>query len=313
MTILLFAIGFAILIYGANLLVEGASSLGRRFRLSSLVIGFTIVALGTSLPELIINIFASLSGETDLAITNVVGSNIMNTLLILGVSAVIFPVAPDRRSVWSLIPFSLFAAVVIYFLIEFGNYKIDLLEGIFLIVVLIIYLAFSYFYSKGETSFLPDDIKEMPLGQSFLMIVAGVAGLYFGGNWVVEGAVFIAEKAGMSKALVGITILAVATSLPELVTSVIAAMRKNTGIALGNALGSNIFNVFLVLGASSIITPLPFPVFLKPDILVMILSNLAVLLFIYLGKGHKISRLEGLLMALIYAGYIFFVIVRNES
>jgi cation:H+ antiporter len=130
---------------------------------------------------------------------------------------------------------------------------------------------------------------------------------------VVEGAVFIAEKAGMSKALVGITILAVATSLPELVTSVIAAMRKNTGIALGNALGSNIFNVFLVLGASSIITPLPFPVFLKPDILVMILSNLAVLLFVYVGKGHKISRLEGLLMTLIYFGYIAFVVFRTEG
>jgi cation:H+ antiporter len=302
-----------ILIYGANLLVEGAASLGRRFNLSSLVIGFTIVALGTSLPELIINIFASVKGETDLAITNVVGSNIMNTLLIIGISAMIFPVVPGRKSVWSLIPISFFSAVVIYFLIEFGNFKIDRSEGIFLILMLLFYLIFSFFYSKGEKNLVPDDIKVFGAGKSIILIGIGVGGLYFGGNWVVIGAVVIAENAGMSKALVGITILAVATSLPELATSVIAALKKNTGIALGNALGSNIFNIFLVLGASSIITPLPFPVFLKPDILLMILSNLAVLLFIYVGKGHKISRFEGLLMILMYLGYITYVVFRIEG
>jgi cation:H+ antiporter len=320
MVYILFIIGFIFLLYGANLLVDGASSLGSKFKLSPIVIGFTLVALGTSLPELLINIFASLQGETDLAITNVLGSNIMNTLFIIGAAAVIFPIVPDKKTINTLIPISLIAALMLGFLANFEFLSIEKAstinraEGAVLIGLLLAYLFYSWRFSKSEKG-LPSDIeiKEFSVFRSITLILIGVAGLYFGGKWVVDGAVFIAADFGISKALVGITIIAVATSLPELITSIIAALKKNSGIALGNALGSNIFNVFLVLGVSSLIKPLPFHEDLNLDVGVMIFTNLILFVFILTGKGRAISRIEGFVFMLIYLVYIAYLIFRHQG
>ena len=317
MVYVLFVIGFVILIIGANTLVDGASSVGAKMKMSPVVIGFTIVALGTSLPELIINVFASARGETDLAITNVLGSNIMNTLFIIGTSAFIYHIIPGRKTVITLVPISLFAAIVlgVFANIQFREIylstAISRIEGIVMVVLLVAYLLFSYLFSKSESELVPDEIKTFTTRRSLAMIAGGVAGLYFGGTWVVDGAVVIATEFGMSSALVGITIIAVATSLPELVTSTIAALKKNSGVAIGNALGSNIFNVFLVLGVSSIIRPLPFNTALNFDMGVMIVSNLVVALFVYLGRGRMITRTEGGIMMLVYLGYIVWLVVSN--
>lgn len=317
MIYVLFVIGFVILILGAGILVDGASSVGARLKLSPLVIGFTIVALGTSLPELIINVFASVRGETDLAVTNVLGSNIMNTLFIIGASAAIYRIIPGKRTVTTLIPISLFAAMVLaaFANIQIRNFSlppaISRAEGIIMVGLLVAYLWFSYRFSKSGSDMEEGEIKIFSPMKSVVMILAGIAGLYFGGNWVVNGAVEIATSFGMSSALVGITIIAVATSLPELVTSTIAALKKNSGVAIGNALGSNIFNIFMVLGVSSIIRPLPFNTSLNFDIGVMVLSNLVVALFVFIGKGRRITRLEGILMMLVYLGYIVWVVAGN--
>jgi len=320
MVYILFVIGFIVLLYGANLLVDGASSLGSKFKLSPIVIGFTLVALGTSLPELLINIFASIKGETDLAITNVLGSNIMNTMFIIGAAAVIFPIYPDKKTIKTLIPISLIAALILGFLanFEFPNTEnpkaIGRNEGFILIGLLMAYLYYSWRFSKSEKN-LPSDIaiKEFSVFNSVALILLGVAGLYFGGKWVVDGAILIASEFGISKALVGITIIAVATSLPELVTSVIAAFKKNSGIALGNALGSNIFNVFLVLGVSSVIKPLPFNEKLNLDVGMMIFSNLILLVFILIGKGKVITKTEGVIIMLIYLCYIGYRIFIHQT
>jgi len=320
MIYILFAVGFVILLFGANLLVDGASSLGTKMKLSPIVIGFTLVALGTSLPELLINIFASVRGETDLAITNVLGSNIMNTLFIIGAAAVIFPIKPDKKTINTLIPISLIAALMLGFLANFEflsiekENTIDRAEGAVLIFLLIAYLFYSWRFSKSE-KLIPDgpSIKELTVAKSIALILLGVAGLYFGGKWVVDGAVFIATEFGISKAFIGITVIAVATSLPELVTSIIAALKKNSGIALGNALGSNIFNVFLVLGVSSLIKPLPFHEELNFDLGVMISTNLILFVFILTGKGKAISRFEGIIFMLIYLAYIAFLIFKHQT
>lgn len=317
MIYVLFVIGFVILIVGANILVDGASSVGAKLKISPVVIGFTIVALGTSLPELIINVFASARGETDLAITNVLGSNIMNTLFIIGTSAFIYHIVPGKKTVITLVPISLIAAVVLWVFanVQFRDLSlppaISRAEGVIMVMLLLAYLWFSYRFSKSESELVPDEIRTFSTKRSLVMILAGVTGLYFGGTWVVDGAVAIATKFGMSSALVGITIIAVATSLPELVTSTIAALKKNSGVALGNALGSNIFNVFLVLGLSSIIRPLPYNTALNFDMGVMVLSNLVVALFVYLGRGRMITRTEGGIMMLVYLGYIVWLVLNN--
>ncbi|MCF8366673.1 MAG: calcium/sodium antiporter [Bacteroidales bacterium] len=317
MVYLLFVTGFIILILGANILVDGASSLGRKLKMSSVVIGFTVVALGTSLPELIINIFASARGETDLAITNVLGSNIMNTLFIIGASAFIFHIIPGRRTLFTLVPISLFAGLVLALFAntnlvsDTSGYSIDFIEGIILMLFIVGYLYFSYRFSKSESGDVTDEIREFPVWRSIGMILIGVAGLYYGGTWVVDGAVVIADSFGMSKALVGITIIAVATSLPELVTSIIAALKKNSGIALGNALGSNIFNIFLVLGISAFIRPLPFDTGLNFDITVMVGSNLVVALLVFAGKGKMITRSEGALMMIAYIAYVVWLVFNH--
>lgn len=316
LVILLTIGGFVGLIAGANFLIDGAASVGKRLKVSSMVIGFTIVATGTSLPELIINIFAGLRNQSDLAISNVIGSNIMNTLLVIGASAAIFPIAPGRRSTYQLLPISLLAALLILFLSYTSIVDLQEVtlisrnEGIFLLVLLAGYIWFLRYFNKNEEA-SDEAIPVYSWLKSVLMILAGVAGLYFGGLLVIEGVSDIMERYGLSQAIVGITIIAVLTSLPELITSIMAALKKTPSIAFGNAIGSNIVNVFMVLGITAVVRPLAYSSDLHPDVFVMAASNLIIYFMVIIGKGFMINRLEGILLIIIYAAYIAQVILRG--
>ncbi len=310
LTYILFVAGFAALILGANWLVNGAVSLGIRANLSPLVIGLTVVAFGTSLPELVINVFASLKGSSDLAIGNVLGSNIMNIFLILGVSAVILPFSVDRDSIYRDIPVGLFAALVLILMANgyFLGYesKIGSFEGVILLAFFGIYLWYTLRSGKpiADESEIEQQLPDSWLKTIFLILI-GLVGLYFGGEWVSEGAMAVAREFGISETAVGLTIIAAATSLPELVTAIVAALKKNVGIVMGNVLGSNIINIFVVLGVSAIIHPLEIKGSLNIEMGMVVAANLALVALIFIGKGLRINRTEGILLLLAYSAFIY--------
>lgn len=311
-----FIIGFVLLIKGADLLVDGASSIAKKLKIPAIVIGLTIVAFGTSMPELIVNIFASINGHTDIAIGNILGSNITNILLILGLSALIYPLATKKNTVWKEIPLSLLAALILGImandiLIDNNTFFSGLtrIDGIVLIAFFIIFLYYTFGITKISGEATDTSIKEFGYLKSFLFIIFGLIGLTLGGKWIVDGAVKIADLFNVSQSLIGLTIVAIGTSLPELATSLIAAYKKQSDIAIGNVVGSNIFNIFWILGASSIIRPLPFNITSNADILMTIFASLILFLVMFVGKKHTVEKWQGALMVLIYVGYIIFLII----
>ncbi len=314
----LFAIGFVILIKGADLLVAGASSIAGRFNISSLVIGLTVVAFGTSTPELFVNLIASFNGNTEIAIGNVLGSNIANVLLILGVAALIYPLSVQSSTIWKEIPFSFLAAIVLGVLANDilidGALKSELSrsDGMILICFFSIFMVYVFeisFRHKDEKS--EDTVKVMGVFKSVLFILLGLTGLVFGGKWIVDGAIVIATNMGISESLIGLTVVAVGTSLPELATSAVAAYRRNVDIAIGNIVGSNIFNIFLVLGISAMIKPLPFRATSNSDIYMVILSSLLLFVFLSIGKRHMLMRWQGLVFLLLYIGYTVMLVIKG--
>ena len=315
---LLLIIGFIFLIKGADLLVDGAVSVADRMRIPSIVIGLTIVAFGTSTPELIVNILASAKGNTEIAIGNILGSNIANILLILGISALIYPITTNKNTALKEIPFSLLAALVVAVFVNVplingsGYTGITRSDGIILIFFFVIFLYYIFGIAK-TTGELPEEvnIKKMSLTKSILLIIIGLLGLAIGGKWIVDGAVKIALSLNVSESLIGLTIVAIGTSLPELATSAVAAYKKQSDIAIGNIVGSNIFNIFWVLGISSIIRPLPFKSSLNLDVLMTITSSLILFLFMFIGRKRTIERWQGAAMLIIYAAYITFIAVRG--
>ncbi len=321
LTYILFFVGFGALVKGANLLVDGASSLAKRLGISSLVIGLTIVAFGTSAPELIVNIVASIQGNTDIAIGNILGSNIANILLILGISAVIFPLAVKGGTVWKEIPFCLLAVVVMALMvndtfIDGGSFSgLTRIDGFVLIAFFIIFLHYTFSISRVQVadasvaSEVPDHRYSLP--RACLMVVLGLVGLTVGGKWIVDGAVTFATTLGISEALIGLTIVAVGTSLPELATSTVAAYKKDVDIAVGNIVGSNIFNIFWILGVSAIINPLPFSSLLMRDMLMTIIATLLLFVALFVGKRHTLERWQGVCFIALYAGYVAYLIIRE--
>ncbi|MCL1876922.1 calcium/sodium antiporter [Candidatus Saccharibacteria bacterium] len=322
LTISFLIIGFAALIKGADWLVEGASSVAKKIGVSPLIIGLTIVAFGTSMPELIVNIFASIQGSQALAIGNIVGSNVANILLILGISAIIFPLVAKSQTVRYEMSFAVGAMILLAILVIsdqfFGGNSmfISRFDG----AILLLGFAGFMFYIFRQTKKHPDrklekeeseSVKEIKIGKSWLMIVAGVAGLTIGGKLIVDSATEIAATFGVSEGLIGLTIVAVGTSLPELMTSAVAAWRKNADIAIGNVVGSNIFNALWILGVSSLIRPLPFNANSLIDLFVAIGATLllwAILLF----NKHKIGRWNGVIFVVIYVAYIVFLVVQSK-
>lgn len=315
MTYFLLIVGFAVLILGADWLVSAATSLGIRAKMSPLIIGLTIVAFGTSLPELIINIFACAKGSSGLAIGNIIGSNIMNLLLILGVSAVIYPINISNVTIRRDIPAGFLATSILILVANitiFGKANtISWGESTILLISAVAYLILTI--DKGKENNMEESLSEqqtiMPWGKTILLLILGIGGLYAGGELVSRNAQDIARSWGMSEAMIGLTVVAIATSLPELITSIVAATKKNSDIAIGNVLGSNILNIFIVLGISGLITPLEFDPKMNANLYILFFSNLLLLLFVYTGKGRKISRPEGILFLLAFAGFMTYTIL----
>ncbi|MCF7901918.1 MAG: calcium/sodium antiporter [Candidatus Marinimicrobia bacterium] len=318
LTIILFIIGFVILIKGADWLVGGAAALAKRFRVPDLLVGLTVVAFGTSLPELFVNIFASFSGSTDLAMGNVVGSNITNILLILGVAGLIYPLSVKGTTIYREIPFSLLAVILLGIL---ANDRLldgsagDILSRTDGIVFFIFFMFFMYYVFgiarkfKGMDDMLPDATQRPLL--SLAQIILGMVGLALGGKWIVDGAIFLSELFGASENFIGLTVVALGTSLPELATSAIAATKKNADIAVGNVVGSNIFNIFFVLGISAMIKPLPIQTSANADISVVILATLFLFATNFLGQKRILERREAVILLMGYAGYMVFLFLRG--
>ncbi|MFH2139154.1 MAG: calcium/sodium antiporter [Candidatus Omnitrophota bacterium] len=310
-------VGFIILIKGADWLVDGASSLARRFKISNLVIGLTVVAFGTSTPELFVNIFASFQGNTEIAIGNILGSNIFNILFILGVSSLIYPLSVNKGTVWKEIPFSLLAAVILGALANDAIFdKTDYsmltrIDGFVFIAFFGIFMYYIVSIAKDLGDSQQSDAKKISLVRSFFMIVGGLIGLIFGGILVQKCAVDIANNLGVSQSLIGLTIVAAGTSLPELATSAVAAYKKNSDIAIGNIVGSNIFNIFYILGISALIKPLPITAQVNIDILVLIAASMFLFFFMFTGKRRKLDRWEGAIFIMFYISYVIFLIKRG--
>ena len=310
---LLFLPGFYLLIKGADILVDGASSLAKRLKVSDLVIGLTIVALGTSAPELAVNISASYKGQTGIAISNVLGSNIANILLILGVSSIIRNVTVKENTVWKEIPFSLLAAIIVFLQandVFFGadtKNQISRNDGLEMLAFFIIFLYYIFSIAKEENIFEDEIPKlQLSLGKSIIYIIIGLILLPLGSDWVVNGAVRVAKFFGISEAYIGLTIVAIGTSLPEMATSIVAAYKKNSDISIGNVVGSNIFNVFLILGISSVIRPLEFSTKNNVDVVMTVLATLILIFSLFVGKKHEVERSQGILFLLIYIIYLIF-------
>ena len=303
------------LIKGADYLVEGSSSIGKRLGLTPLFIGLTIVAFGTSAPELFVNIVASFQGNAGIAVGNILGSNIANILLILGTAALITPLVVQTNTINKEIPLSFLAVVVLGVLVNdvfFDNAAHNILgrgDGFILIAFFIIFMYYAAGMRRAESQEM--SIKEYKKSISWLMIAGGLAGLGLGSKWIVDGATVIAQQAGFSEALVGLSIIAIGTSLPELAASSVAAYKGKTDIAIGNVVGSNIFNIFWVLGLSSIIRPIEFSPSLNFDILMVVVATILLLIFLYIGKRQVLQRREGYLFLILYLAYIAFLFYRG--
>ena len=304
----LLIVGFAALILGANWLVNGATSIGVKAKLSPLIIGLTIVAFGTSLPEMVVNVFSCIKGSPGLAIGNIIGSNTMNILLILGVSAMIYPIDVSRISIRRDIPAGFIATFAITLMandfFRGTSGTINWVEGLVLLGMGAGYLWITFKKSSEDSG--DSEQQELTWGKTILELVIGIIGLYIGGELVSRNAQVLALSWGMSESTVGLTVVATATSLPELITSIVAALKKNSAIAIGNVLGSNILNIFMVLGVSSLIVPLPFDTRMNHQLMILFCANAIMLATVFTGKGRKISRFEGSILTLGYVAFMLF-------
>lgn len=309
-SLLLLILGLAVVIYGANIFVDGASSLAKAYKIPNIVIGLTVVAFGTSSPEFIVSTYSSFSGNTDIAIGNIVGSNIFNIFLILGISALIFPLTVLKNTVLKEIPFSLLAAIVLFVLVndvllsQGTENLISFGDGLILLSFFIIFMYYLIHLTKSSGEDQTLTIKKMSKVKSVLFICLGLVLLIVGGKVFVDNAVELALGFGMNQAVVGLTIVAAGTSLPELATSIVAALKKNSDIAVGNIVGSNIFNVFFILGSSAVITPLPKGNISDTDMYVCIIASLLLLGACYLFRKNKITKIEGIFFLLCYFSYV---------
>ncbi|CAN5617473.1 calcium/sodium antiporter [soil metagenome] len=317
----LIILGMGVLLLGAEGIVRGASSVALKLNVSSLVIGLTIVSFGTSLPEMTVNIMASLRGASDLAVGNIVGSNIANILLVLGVTAFISPIVVKSSTVWRELPVAFLGVAL---LLLFGNVaifssgalSISRPEGFILLAGLAGFMVYVLRLAKRDRAYQEtvSDVPavSLPVYQAVVMIVGSIIGLVIGGNLLVDNAVSIAMAFGLSEALIGITIVGIGTSLPELATSVVAAKRGQTDLAVGNIVGSNIFNVFWIIGLSSAIRPIVFNPTLNVDMFISMIATMLLFVFMVVGKRHyKLERFESLILLGSFVLYVIFLLIRG--
>ena len=313
--ILLLLAGFAVLIFGASKLVDGASSIAAKYGVPNIVIGLTIVAFGTSAPELVVNVYAAISGSTEMVLGNVIGSNIFNILGIVGISAMIYPLTVKSSTTWLEIPMSLLAAVAVLilaadsFLDGAAANVISRSEGIVLLLFFAIFLVYNITVAKAGGGEDEVETKRQSVGKSVLFILLGLAGLILGGRLIVDSATSIAEVFGLSERVIGLTVVSIGTSLPELATSIVAVRKKNVDIAIGNVVGSNLFNIFFILGISTTVTAVGVQESSFLDLFVNILAGLLLFTFIFTGKGRKVERWEGAIFVILYVVYVVYLLV----
>ena len=306
--------GLLLILFGANYLVDGSSSIARRLGLSEFIIGLTIVGIGTSTPEMVVSFLSALKGNADMAIGNIVGSNIFNTMLILGVTAMITPLTITKASLKRDIPLNIAVAILLIVLgmsgtiFGSGNNVLSRVDGLLLLAIFIWYMWKSFKTDNADQSTEEDDVRKYSTFSSILLIAGGLAGLIFGGRLFVNAATDIAKGFGVSDKFIAITVLAAGTSMPELATSVVAAFKGKGQLALGNILGSNISNILLILGGSALISPLSFKGMTYVDLGAVLASSLFILFSAYTFKKKQLDRVEGSILVLMEAAYMWYLI-----
>ena len=315
----LFLLGFVLLVKGADWMVEGASAIARRLRISDMVIGLTIVSFGTSMPELVVNVLASWNNNPEIAIGNIVGSNIANVFLILGAAAVIQPLIVRSATIWKEVPLSLLAAVMLFVLLNDGlidgmpTSALTRGDGMVLMGFFFVFVYYTFGMAIRGEGFEESLDAPMGMGRAVAFTVLGLISLPIGGDWIVRGAVHAARTFHVSESVIGLTIVAIGTSLPELAASVAAAMKGKADIAIGNAVGSNIFNIFWVLGVSALIRPIPHNPVNNPDVAVAALASFLLFLFLLVGRPRILQRSQAILFLVMYAGYLSYLAIVGRS
>ncbi len=313
---ILFLIGGLILILiGANCLTDGSASVAKRWGISDLVIGLTIVAFGTSTPELVVSTMSAIEGNSGIAIGNVIGSNIFNILMIVGVVAMVRPIKVQKSIMTNEIPLVILSSVALLFMAN--DYMLDNIspnmlsrsDGLVLLLFFVIFMRYIFSMAKNGTENSETEVKSMPIFKSVIFILGGLCGLIYGGQLFVDGASGIARSLGASDALIGLTIVACGTSLPELATSVVAAIKGNSGIAIGNVIGSNLFNLFFILGCSATVCPLSLGGITNVDMLMMLGASTLFWVFGWFFKERTFTRIEGALMVLAFIAYTTYLIL----
>lgn len=314
--ILILLLGLGLILVGANALTDGASAVAKRFGISDLVIGLTIVAMGTSAPELVVSVTAALNDSAELALGNVVGSNVFNILAIVGCTAMVMPISVGKGLMSKELPLVILSSLVMWAVAsdtlldgEAAN-VVSRIDGILLLAFFAIFMRYTFSIAKADS---PDteEIKPMPMWKAALWIIGGLAGLIFGGRYFVDGASGIARSLGVSESVIGLTLVAAGTSLPELATSVVAALKKNPGIAIGNVIGSCLFNVFFIIGTAATIAPLPLGGITQTDMLTLVGASVLLWFFGLVIGDRKITRVEGTFMVLCFIAYTAWLIINS--
>ena len=318
MNVILLLVGLALILFGANYLTDGSAALARRFHLSEFIVGLTIVAIGTSTPELVVSVISAIHGSGEMAIGNVTGSNLFNGLLILGISTLIRPVPLTSDNIKKDIPLGILAAIVLLVVccdVLLGSdlrNNIGRDEGIILLLLFVVFISYTIFSAKApEGEEVVEQHKQMPIWLMLIMIVGGLAALVFGGNLFQTSAVEVARALGVSESMIAITLLAGGTSLPELATSVVSALKGKAEMAMGNVLGSNISNIFLVLGASATITPLSLGGISMVDLLTVLGASILLWITAFSFKRNKIDRPEAVILIVAYIVYIWYMVTHQ--
>jgi cation:H+ antiporter len=313
-SLLLIVVGFLGLIFGANWLVDGASGLAKKYNIPDLVIGLTIVAFGTSAPELVVNSVASIDGLSDIVLANIIGSNNFNLFIILGIAGLVYPITVQSSTAWREIPISLIITIIFFGLANdfFMNQNsvISRLDGIILLLFFIYFLYYIFKQMKTEKIEVVPYIQKSNI-TIWTLILIGFSGLLIGGKLVVDNSIDIATDLGISQKIIGLTIIAAGTSLPELITSIVAALKKNSDIAIGNVIGSNIFNILLILSISSLIHPIEYNQIFNQDFAILIGGTVFLIIAMFTGKRKKLDRWEALILVSFYLIYTTYLVSKE--
>lgn len=313
--VILIILGLILVLKGADLFVDSASAIANKFNISQLAIGLTIVAFGTSAPELVVNVFASAQKHHEIVLANILGSNNFNLFIILGLAGIITPLSVQSNTAWKEIPFSFFTAILLFVIINdqlFWSVKSSMLtrlDGFILLFFFCLFLYYVYKQLRNDRSTVELPKKELPMLKIILFFILGLSGLILGGKLVVNNAIKLATILQVSEKMIGLTIVSIGTSLPELATSIVAAVKKNNDIAVGNIIGSNIFNILLILGLSSIVHPIIYNDKFNHDLLILMGGSFFLFLSMYTGKQKKLDRWESLLLFIFYIAYMVYLML----